>query len=97
MWSCYAWPLFLCLNEGHPQSIADGNSSWGGTDNRWGNGVRGWGIGWSYMLATNTNLDFSFYRLKPFDANASYDASNTNNGHFDRYDDIALASFTYCF
>lgn len=82
---------------GHRLDIAGGNSSWGGEDNRWGNGVRGWGIGWSYMLATNTNLDFSFYRLKPFDANASYDASNTNNGHFDRYDDIALASFTYCF
>ncbi|MDD7055812.1 MAG: hypothetical protein PUI26_03195 [Selenomonadaceae bacterium] len=31
------------------------------------------------------------YRLKPFDANAS------DAGHFDRYDDIALASFTYCF
>jgi len=43
------------------------------------------------MLATNTNIDLSYYRLKPFDANAS------DAGHFNRYDDIALASFTYCF
>ncbi|MCI7331462.1 MAG: hypothetical protein MR866_08460 [Selenomonadaceae bacterium] len=42
-------------------------------------------------LELHARLDLSFYRLKPFDANAS------DAGHFSRYDDIALASFTYCF
>ena len=35
-------------------SLRFNGSSVFGTDNRWGNGVRGWGVGWSCMLATNT-------------------------------------------
>lgn len=75
---------------GHRLDIAGGNSAFTSVDNRWGNGVRGWGIGVSYMLANNTNLDLSYYKLKPFDKNANYYT-------FDNYDDVALAALTYSF
>lgn len=51
-------------------------------------GVRGWGMGVGYMLAANTNLDLTYYRLKPYDENAA---------GFTKYDDVAYAALTYSF
>ncbi len=78
---------------GHRLNIAGGNSSFKSGDNRWGNGDRGWGIGVDYMLAANTNLEFCYYKLKPFDKHFS----DSDFGSFSRYDDVALAALTYSF
>ncbi|MBQ5503341.1 MAG: hypothetical protein IIT82_11620 [Selenomonas sp.] len=51
-------------------------------------GGRGWGMGVGYMLAANTNLDLTYYRLKPYDENAA---------GFTKYDDVAYAALTYSF
>ena len=74
---------------GHHLNIAGGNSNWSDA-NDWGNGDRGWGLGFSYMLAANTNFEFSYYKLKPFDKNASYSS-------FNKYEDTCLAALTYSF
>lgn len=65
----------------HRLNIAGGNS-YGGE------GVRGWGLGASYMLAANTNLELTYYKLKPYD---------TNSAGFDKYNDTAYAALTYSF
>ncbi|WP_405732624.1 S-layer homology domain-containing protein [Anaerovibrio slackiae] len=75
---------------GHRLNIAGGNSSWdGGWYDSWGNGVRGYGIGVGYMLAANTNLELTWYKLKP------YREGNGNN--FSNYDNVAYAALTYSF
>ncbi len=74
---------------GHHLNIAGGNSNWSDS-NDWGNGDRGWGLGFSWMLAANTNLEFSYYKLKPFDKNASWTP-------FTKYEDTCLAALTYSF
>ena len=40
------------------------------------------------MLAANTNLDLTYYGLKPYDENAA---------GFTKYDDVAYAALTYSF
>jgi hypothetical protein len=47
---------------GHIMNVAGGNGL--GND-----GEKGWGLGVSYMLAANTNLDVNYYKLKPYDSN----------------------------
>ncbi|WP_196593464.1 S-layer homology domain-containing protein [Pectinatus sottacetonis] len=49
---------------GHILNTAGGNGL--GCD-----GEKGFGIGVSYMLAANTNLDVNFYKLRPYDSNYS--------------------------
>ena len=68
-----AWP--------HRLNIAGGNG-YGGQ------GVRGWGLGTSYMLAANTNLEITYYKLKPYDQNAA---------GFTDYNNIAYAALSYSF
>ena len=65
----------------HRLNIAGGNG-YGGA------GTRGWGLGFNYMLAPNTNLELTYYRLKPYDSKATA---------FDNYDDTAYAALTYSF
>ncbi|MDY4696952.1 S-layer homology domain-containing protein [Selenomonas montiformis] len=67
-------------NWGHHMNFAGGNGL--GSDN---GGVRGWGLGMSYMLAPSTNLEFTYYKLKPFDTS------------FGEYRDTGYAAFTYSF
>ncbi len=53
------------------------SSGWGhimnvaGGDGLGGDGEKGWGLGVSYMLAANTNLDVNYYKLKPYDTSYS--------------------------
>ena len=65
----------------HRLNIAGGNG-YGGA------GARGFGLGVGYMLAANTNLELTYYKLKPYDTGATA---------FDRYDDTAYAALTYSF
>ena len=65
----------------HRLNIAGGNG-YGGQ------GARGWGLGFDYMLANNTNLELTWYKLKPYDS---------NNAGFSDYKDTAYASLTYSF
>lgn len=46
----------------HHLNVAGGNG-YGGA------GVRGWGLGVNYMLASNVNFEGVFYKLKPYDSN----------------------------
>ncbi len=76
---------------GHRLNVAGSNSAWevnGGWDEYWGDGVRGFGIGVSYMLAANTNLDVNWYKLKPYDEAAA---------GFSKYNDVATVSLVYSF
>ena len=76
---------------GHRLNVAGGNSAWevdNGWNEFWGDGVRGFGIGVSYMLAANTNLDVNWYKLKPYDEAAA---------GFSKYNDVATASLVYSF
>lgn len=66
---------------GHRLNIAGGN--WFG-----GDGARGFGLGVDYMLAANTNLAVSWYKLKPYDEEAA---------GFSKYNDVGLAALTYSF
>lgn len=66
---------------GHRLNIAGGNG-YGGY------GARGWGLGVGYMVANNTNLELTYYRLSPYDS---------ANAPFDRYEDMAYASLSYSF
>ena len=70
----------------HHLNIAGGNAKDVGFDKD--AGTRGWGIGAGYMLARNTNLELTFYKLKPFDKNMA---------NFNNYDDVAFAALTYSF
>lgn len=54
-----------------------------GGDGLGGNGEKGYGLGISYMLADNTNLEFNWYKLRPYDSNYS--------GFSDYYDMYNLA------
>ena len=51
-------------------------------------GARGWGLGVGYMLAANTNLELTYYKLKPYDKNLA---------GFSNYDDVAYAALSYSF
>ena len=66
---------------GHRLNIAGG-------DGFGGNGARGFGFGYSHMLASNTNLEVTWYRLKPYDE---------RKAGFTKYDDVAYAALTYSF
>lgn len=66
---------------GHRLNIAGGNG-YGG------DGVRGWGLGASYMVADNTNFELTYYKLKPYD---QADAG------FDSYENTAYASLCFSF
>ena len=65
----------------HRLNVAGGNG-YGGK------GARGWGLGASYMLAKNTNLELAYYKVKPYDKNTA---------GFDEYDDMGFASLCYSF
>lgn len=65
---------------GHHMNFAGGNGL--GSDN---GGARGWGLGASYMLAPNTNVETCWYFLKPYDTS------------FGKYETQGLASFTFSF
>lgn len=65
----------------HRLNIAGGNG-YGGA------GAKGYGIGIGYMLAKNTNLELTYYKLKPYDS--------TSAG-FEDYRDCGYAAFTYSF
>lgn len=54
-----------------------------GGDGLGGNGEKGFGLGVSYMLAANTNLELNWYKLKPYDSDYS--------GFSDYYDMYNLA------
>ena len=71
---------------GHRLNIAGGNSNWG-DGNTWGDGDRGWGLGASMMLAANTNLELTYYKMKPYSGSAT----------FDDYQDMGYAALTYSF
>ncbi|VBB09859.1 Hypothetical protein LUCI_5157 [Lucifera butyrica] len=53
------------------------STAWGhilnvaGGDGLGNDGEKGWGLGVSYMLAKQTNLDVNYYKLKPYDSNAA--------------------------
>lgn len=65
----------------HRLNIAGGNG-YGGQ------GARGYGLGVSYMVANNTNLDVTYYKMKPYDRNLAC---------FDDYEDMGYAALTYSF
>jgi len=66
---------------GHRLNVAGGNGFNGAGD-------KGWGIGVDYMLAANTNLELTYYKLKPYDQGKS---------GFSSYDDTAFAALTFSF
>ena len=70
----------------HRLNIAGGNMKDVGFAND--AGVRGWGFGVGYMLAANTNLELTYYRLNPYDKNSA---------GFTKYDDVAYAALSYSF
>lgn len=70
----------------HRLNIAGGNAADAGFASD--AGARGWGIGVGYMLAKNTNLELTYYMLKPYDKNAA---------GFDNYNNTGYAALTYSF
>ena len=54
---------------------------WGGTDNRWGNGVRGWGVGWSCMLASTSPSTASNRSMRTRAMQATSTATTTSPSH----------------
>ena len=70
------------------------SSGWGhrlniaGGDGYGNHGARGFGLGVDYMLADNTNLAVSWYKLKPYDEAAA---------GFSKYNDVVLSALTYSF
>ena len=66
---------------GHSLNVAGGNGL--GND-----GDKGWGVGISYMLASNTNFELNCYKLKPYDAKLS---------GFSYYKTNMTAALTYSF
>ncbi|MBQ1875779.1 MAG: S-layer homology domain-containing protein [Selenomonas sp.] len=65
---------------GHHLNFAGGNGY--GSDN---GGARGWGAGFTYMLAPRTNLDLAYYKMKPYDTS------------FGEYRNMGYAAFCYSF
>ena len=65
-------------------NIQGGNAS----STSWGDGARGWGLGVGYQLARNTNLELTWYMLKPYDKAAA---------SFDKYDNVGYAALSYSF
>lgn len=53
-----------------------------------GDGEKGYGVGLSYMLAANTNLELNWYKLRPYDTSASA---------FSDYKDMYNLSLSYSF
>ena len=51
------------------------------------------GLGASYMLAPNTNLELTWYKLKPY----SEGYNNAGQSKFSNYDNVAYAALTYSF
>lgn len=72
------------IGWGHHLNIQGGNA---GQDS-WGAGTRGWGIGVGYQLARNTNLELTYYMLKPYDKAAA---------GFDNYQNVGCAALSYSF
>ncbi|MBU2703238.1 hypothetical protein Ga0466249_004378 [Sporomusaceae bacterium BoRhaA] len=86
-WKLYA--DFLSLGNdavdsdywGHRLNVAGGNGFNGAGD-------KGWGLGLSYMLASCTNLELTYYKLKPYDE---------GKAGFSKYEDVAYAALTFSF
>ena len=72
------------IGWGHRMNIQGGNAS----STSWGDGARGWGLGVGYQLARNTNLELTWYMLKPYDKAAA---------NFDKYDNVGYAALSYSF
>ena len=72
------------IGWGHHLNIQGGNAS----PTSWGDGARGWGIGVGYQLARNTNLELTYYMLKPYDKEAAT---------FDKYQNVGYAALSYSF
>lgn len=70
------------LGWGHHMNIAGGNASC----ESWGNGTKGWGLGTNIQLAKCTNLELTYYFLKPH-----------NRTNFDNYNNVGYAALTYSF
>ncbi len=78
---------------GHRMNIQGGNASFANWDSNadkdtWGAGTRGFGIGIGYQLARNTNLELTYYMLKPYDKAAA---------GFDKYQNVGCAALSYSF
>ena len=63
-----------------------------GGDGLGGHDAKGWGLGASYMLASNTNLEIDYYALKAHDRYIG-----AWNDGFDKYNSVLLAALTYSF
>lgn len=72
------------IGWGHHLNIQGGNAS----PTSWGDGARGWGIGVGYQIARNTNLELTYYMLKPYDKAAAA---------FDNYQNVGYAALSYSF
>ncbi len=72
------------IGWGHHLNIQGGNA----TATSWGDGARGWGIGVGYQIARNTNLELTYYMLKPYDKAAAA---------FDNYQNVGYAALSYSF
>lgn len=72
------------IGWGHHLNIQGGNA----TATSWGDGARGWGIGVGYQLARNTNLELTYYMLKPYDEAAA---------GFEKYQNVGYAALSYSF
>ncbi|CUH94992.1 hypothetical protein P22_1061 [Propionispora sp. 2/2-37] len=59
-----------------------------GGDGLGNDGQKGWGVGVSYMLAANTNLEINYYKLKPYDS---------GRAGFDSYKPSYNASLSFSF
>ena len=72
------------IGWGHHLNIQGGNAD----QESWGHGARGWGIGVGYQLARNTNLELTYYMLKPYDEAAA---------GFEKYQNVGYAALSYSF
>ena len=66
---------------GHRLNVSGGNG-YGG------DGARGWGLGVSYMVADNTNMELTYYKMKPYDEAGA---------GFGKYDNMGYLSLCYSF
>lgn len=76
------------IGWGHHLNIQGGNAIATTTKDSWGAGARGWGIGVGYQLARNTNLELTYYMLKPYDEAAA---------GFEKYQNVGYAALSYSF
>ena len=74
----FGWQHRLNISGGNAKDVAFENDA----------GTRGWGLGVGYMLAANTNLELTYYKLKPYDKDMA---------GFRNYDDVAYAALSYSF